>query len=127
MRKKWSFFSEKYQQIPRLQREQVMCSMIRVNYGTPWDGDVERLKVFFPPEHHASLTPNGLTDLIHNLSPLTNEPTNHQNVSRDVFEGTQTILDGELTDHHGDDGVTSAIAYSGAKLGTIPTVKNHLT
>ncbi len=49
--------------------------MIRVNYGTPWEGDQERLREFFPAWHHRKLTLGGLTQLIEALSPFSDEPT----------------------------------------------------
>lgn len=54
-----------------------MCAMIRINYGTPWAGDEEILKNFFPNWFHKSLSFGGLSPLIEALSPFTDEPTEH--------------------------------------------------
>ncbi len=102
------FFNEKYQRVPRVLREQILCSMIRINFGTPWQGDMELLQSFFPSEYHAYLSFGGLNDLIDQLSPFTSEPTNHSPLEEE-FECSRTILEGEKTFLHGDDAVTASL------------------
>ena len=123
----WSSFLEKYQRVPRILREQVMCSMIRINYGTPWAGDVELLKPFFPVEMHSALSFGGLTELVHNLSPFANEPTNHEPLPRDHAEKSLTVLDGEKTELRGDDAPTASRKISTKKFDITQTLKSFLT
>jgi hypothetical protein len=71
--------------VSRPLREQILCAMIRINYGTAWDGDLELLKKFFPDWYYPKLSADGLTHLIETFSPsvddithpgfITDEPT----------------------------------------------------
>ena len=72
-----SFFHKSFRGISRPHREQILCAMIRINYGTPWSGDLEILKNFFPEWFHNQLFVGGLTQLIETLSPFTDDPTDH--------------------------------------------------
>ncbi|MBX7148325.1 hypothetical protein K1X76_04515 [bacterium] len=73
----FSFFHRSFKSVSRPQREQILCAMIRINYGTPWKGDAKILENFFPIWFHKSLIVGGLTQLIEALSPFTDEPTEH--------------------------------------------------
>ena len=67
--------------------------MIRVNYGTAWEGDLELLKKFFLTKYHNKLIFGGLTLLIEALNPFADEPTDHS-----LIAGELTLHDGETTD-----------------------------
>lgn len=71
------FFHSRFKRIPRPQREKLLCAMIRVNYGTPWEGDLDGLKSFFPEDQHNLLFLGGLTTLIEALNPFADEPTDY--------------------------------------------------
>lgn len=99
-----NFFHTRFKRLPRGDREQLLCSMIRVNYGTPWEGDLLRLKSFFPEEYHKELHFGGLLELIEALNPFADEPTDYSVVahSSDLKEGDVTYprfygLDKEVT------------------------------
>jgi len=71
----FKYFHARFRGVSRPQREKILCAMIRVNYGTPWKGDCEQLRDFFPPLFHDRLVFGGLTELIEALSPFSDEPT----------------------------------------------------
>jgi hypothetical protein len=71
--------------------------MIRVNYGTPWKGDMESLQSFFPAWYHVNLTAGGITTLIEALSPFTDEPTDAGFVTDEP-----TLLENETQFSHGE-------------------------
>ncbi len=66
--------------------------MIRINYGTPWDGDQEQLRDFFPKWFQRQLTFGGLTELIESLSPFSDETT-----EPGILVEEPTLLDGDQT------------------------------
>lgn len=67
--------------------------MIRINYGTPWDGDLGCLKEFFPDWYHNKLILGGLTEVIEALSPFADEPTDPG-----LITDEPTLLDGDSTE-----------------------------
>lgn len=71
----FTFFNSRFVAVSRPLREQILCAMIRVNYGTSWDGDLDLLKNFFPEWYHRSLVLGGLSSLIETFSPSSDEPT----------------------------------------------------
>ncbi len=64
-----------YLMLPRPRREKLMCAMIRVNYGTSWPGDEETIRFFLSAAMHHRLHLNGLTTIIEELCPISDEPT----------------------------------------------------
>ena len=86
-----------FKRISRPFREQLLCAMIRVNYGTAWDGDLEILKNFFPEESHSILSFGGLTKIIEAFSPFTEDKTdsgillNDNTANSSQTEATKTI------------------------------------
>ncbi|EKD41360.1 MAG: hypothetical protein ACD_73C00749G0001 [uncultured bacterium] len=72
----FTYFNTRFCAVSRPLREQILCAMIRTNYGTTWDGDAELLENFFPKWYHKNLVLGGLTNLIEALSPSADEPTN---------------------------------------------------
>lgn len=89
------FFHSRFKRVTRPEREQILCAMIRVNYGTPWEGDLDRLKNFFPKELHNKLVFGGLTELVEALNPFADEPTdysvNEETFHRGVLETTSSL------------------------------------
>lgn len=71
----FTYFHARFRGVSRPQREKILCAMIRINYGTPWNGDIDHLREFFPPLFHDKLVFGGLTELIEALSPFSDEPT----------------------------------------------------
>jgi len=71
----FTFFNSRFKAVSRPLREQLLCSMIRVNYGTSWDGDLDILKKFFPEWYHNNLVFGGLANLIETLSPSSDDET----------------------------------------------------
>lgn len=69
------YFHARFKGVSRPQREEILCAMIRINYGTPWSGDHELLSQFFPSLFHDKLVFGGLTELIEALSPFSDEQT----------------------------------------------------
>lgn len=69
------YFHARFRGVSRPQREKILCAMIRINYGTPWRGDLDLLSDFFPPLFHDKLVFGGLTELIEALSPFSDEQT----------------------------------------------------
>lgn len=64
-----------FRSISRPLREQLLCAMIRVNYGTPWTDDMMILKNFFPNQYYNRFNQGGLTPIIESLSPFSDDPT----------------------------------------------------
>lgn len=92
------FFHRKFRQVSRPHRELILCAMIRINYGTPWSGDEEVLKNFFPMWYHKNLSLGGLTHLIEALSPFTEEVT-ESGISADFIKAPDVFEDTlEMTD-----------------------------
>lgn len=71
----FQFFHARFKRVSRPKRETILCAMIRINYGTPWAGDLELLRDFFPRAYDTRLNLGGLTNLIEALSPFADEPT----------------------------------------------------
>lgn len=116
------FFNTRFRSVSRPDREKLLCAMIRVNYGTPWTGDAERLKDFFPSWYHANLSFGGLTNLIEMLSPFSDEPTQAGIRMEDAsFQASEpTLIRENLTDSLGE--VTSDVPYFPVETtGTIKT------
>lgn len=73
--KLYRYFQACFKRINRSERERLLCAMIRVNYATPWEGDLRLLQSFFPSWYHARLVEGGFTSLIEALSPFSDDPT----------------------------------------------------
>jgi hypothetical protein len=101
--KLYQFFHSRFTGTSRPEREKILCAMIRVNYGTSWDGDLDRLRNFFPAWYHKKLLFGGLTDLIESLSPFSDEPTD----SGIVVD--ETTLSGEDTERFTDSEPTASL------------------
>lgn len=86
------YFYAQFRQVPRPQRDRLLCAMIRVNYGTAWEGDLEVLKDFFLPKYHKKLIFGGLSEWIEALNPFADEPTDHSLIADEI-----TIHDGEIS------------------------------
>lgn len=71
----YEHFYARFKALNRNYRDNLLCALIRVNYGTPWAGDLKILHRFFPVWFHQHLALNGLSDLIEALSSLADEPT----------------------------------------------------
>ncbi len=99
------FFHSRFKRVTRSEREQILCAMIRVNYGTPWEGDGERLKNFFPEEFHNKLVFGGLTELVEALNPFADEPTDYS-----VNHEEHTLKEGEKTFNRGILEITSSLS-----------------
>lgn len=99
-----SFFHSRFTGISRPEREHILCAMIRVNYGTPWNGDLDRLQSFFPQWYHKKLLFGGLTELIETLSPFSDEPTDAGIVVDEI-----TLLSGEDTEPYLDTEPTTSL------------------
>lgn len=65
----------RFKQISRQAREHLLCAMIRINYGTPWQGDQDIVQAFLPKHNHLMIGQDGLIKLIDFLSPYSEEPT----------------------------------------------------
>jgi hypothetical protein len=65
----------RFVQLPRGEREKVLCAMIRVNYATTWPGDFELLRGFLPPVEHGKIAEGQLETLISLLTLYAEEPT----------------------------------------------------
>lgn len=94
MKSNFDFFHARFKKIARPERERVLCAMIRVNYGTPWQGDIEVLKKFFPADYHNKFVSNGLTSITEALSPFADEPTEVGFVTDEP-----TLVEGEITEN----------------------------
>lgn len=62
-------------QLPRSERERVLCAMIRVNYATTWPGDADLLRSFLPFNEHDKVAEGRLDSLISLLTLYAEEPT----------------------------------------------------
>ncbi len=91
MQEEFRDFFDKFTRTPRIKREHILCAMIRVNYGTPWEGDAEILQEFFPVSYHSQLCLGGLTPLIEAFNPFADEPTNYSPVPQEPTEKSGTL------------------------------------
>ena len=71
----YEHFFARFKALNRNYRDNLLCALIRVNYGTPWSGDLKILHRFFPTWFHQHLILNGLNSLIESLSSFADEPT----------------------------------------------------
>ena len=90
----FKFLHERFKQVSRPAREELLCAMIRINYGTPWNGDSELVETFIPVQDHSQILHDNLTTLIETLSPFSDEPTEYGMVGTDQtaeIDRTNTI------------------------------------
>lgn len=80
----YEHFYARFKSLNRNYRDNLLCALIRVNYGTPWSGDLKILHQFFPTWFHQHLSLNGLNDLIEALSTFADEPTD-SGIKQDSF------------------------------------------
>jgi hypothetical protein len=97
-----------FKKVSRPFREQILCAMIRVNYGTPWAGDADILKNFMGTRFENKFVAGGLTSLIEVLSPFTDEPTESGIHPPKIPVEDRTVQDAELTRTFGRSAVTLA-------------------
>lgn len=95
-------YQQQFIKMTRKQREDILCAMIRINYGTPWQGDLEVLASFFPKKEHVLFQPKQLQTLIDALTPYSDEPTHssYKMPSDHDITITEVSLSGRQQHHH---------------------------
>lgn len=96
----YEHFYARFKALNRNYRDNLLCALIRVNYGTPWNGDLKILHRFFPHWFHQHLILNGLNDLIEALSTFADEPTDSGILSQTETSGTPWFAEKTLVNLH---------------------------